>query len=298
MPPDAPELTTFRRALMDFAFPVHSVQSSRHIRRLHWYVSCRLVIEGGFDPRNILPRPPIVVQRKGRRRILHHAPEAAKGGERTILGGLKTKQLDVTVTIPAVGPVLAVSLKGTNNAFRNLTNRMEEAAGDCTNIHMAYPALVYGFWHVLRANEEDYPTEGGNLRLKDGTYDRQDVAILSGGRPLEAVERYSEALKRLSGRTDLREPPSTYEACSLTLVQCRGERDETTIYPEFPPSEAELDFNDFFRKLYASYDRRFIYHAPALKSRTRRENWDSESPLLVDTILESEDFGEMPPRTT
>lgn len=67
---------------MDFAFPVHSVQSSRHIRRLHWYVSCRLVIEGGFDPRNILPRPPILVQRQGNRRILHHAPEAAKQRDR------------------------------------------------------------------------------------------------------------------------------------------------------------------------------------------------------------------------
>ena len=59
-----------------------------------------------------------------------------------------------------------------------------------------------------------------------------------------------------------------------------------------------LDFNGFFHKLYASYDRRFIYHAPALKSRTRRENWDPESPLLVDTVLAGDDFGEIAPRTT
>lgn len=281
---------------MNFAFPVHSVTSGRHIRRLHWYVACRLVIEGGFDPRNIRPRPPIMVERQRQRRTLLHSPDAAKGGERTILGGLKTKQLDVTVTIPDVGPVLAVSLKGTTNAFRNLTNRMEEAAGDCTNLHMAYPALVYGFWHVLRANEEEHPTEGGNVRLKDGAYDRQDVAILRGGQPLEAVERYSEALQRLSGRKDLREPPSKYEACALTLVRCREGRDGTGVYSEFPAPEADLGFNDFFRKLYETYDRRFVYHAPALKSRTEREAWDPESPLLVDAVQGREDFREMTPR--
>ena len=81
--------------------------------------------------------------------FLHHDPGAARSGERTILGGLKTKRLDVTVTVPTIGPVLAVSLKGSHNAFRNLTNRMEEAAGDCTNLHMAYPALLYAFWRAV-----------------------------------------------------------------------------------------------------------------------------------------------------
>src|SRR5579863_1344341 len=33
-------------------------------------------------------------------------------------------------------------------------NRMEEAAGDCTNIHLAYQGLVYAFWHIFRANVE------------------------------------------------------------------------------------------------------------------------------------------------
>lgn len=28
----------------------------------------------------------------------------------------------------------------------------EEVVGDCTNIHIAYPAPVYGFMHVIRAN--------------------------------------------------------------------------------------------------------------------------------------------------
>ena len=56
MPPDAPVLTSLGDALVRFAFPDSSVQTSRHILALHWYVACRLVVEGGFDPDRIRPR--------------------------------------------------------------------------------------------------------------------------------------------------------------------------------------------------------------------------------------------------
>lgn len=71
----------------------------------------------------------------------------AGGGERTVLGGLKTKNVDVVVTREGIGPVLAVSCK-----LRNLTNRMEETIGECTNLHITYPALVLGYLVLLRAN--------------------------------------------------------------------------------------------------------------------------------------------------
>ena len=45
------------------------------------------------------------------------------------------------------------------------------------------------------------------------------------------------------------------------------------------------------------YDRRFVYDAPALRSRTEREIWDRESPLLSDTIFRDEAFAEMEART-
>src|SRR5437762_3146836 len=80
---------------------------------------------------------------------------AARRGEQTILGGLKTKNVDVVICLTGIGPCLAVSVKGTMNAFRNLTNRMEEAAGDCTNLHISYPTLVYGFLHVMRATRAE-----------------------------------------------------------------------------------------------------------------------------------------------
>lgn len=61
------------------ACPLHHVQridaeSERHIKPLHWYVACRLVVEGGFDPDEIVPRPPFRVTRKGKRLVLVHGP--------------------------------------------------------------------------------------------------------------------------------------------------------------------------------------------------------------------------------
>jgi hypothetical protein len=65
---------------------------------------------------------------------------------------MKSKNIDVVTSMRGIGPVLAISCKGTVGAHRNLTNRMEEAIGDCTNIHAAYPALVYGF-RILNPRE-------------------------------------------------------------------------------------------------------------------------------------------------
>lgn len=294
MPPDPPVLTSLREALTQFAFPDAGVQTSRHIIPLHWYVACRLVIEGGFHPDRVFPRPPITVKRRRGSLLLHHDPSAAKPGERTILGGLKTKRLDVTVTIPTIGPVLAVSLKGTQRAFRNLTNRMEEAAGDCTNLHMAYPALVYAFWHVLRANEADDPAPVAHFQLKQGRYSVPDLAFLSGGELTEPIKRYRQALLRLSDRDDLRDDPSRYEACGMTFVKAKGGRAECGVYTGCPDSQ--LDYNRMFRRLYAIFDRRFVYTAAALRSRTERRVWDRESPLLTDTITRQDAFAEMEPQ--
>lgn len=294
MAAEQPQIVDLRGALRRFAFPSAVTQSSDHIKRLHWYVAMRLVVEAGFDPQFVQPRPPFRVERKSRRLILHHDPSVADGGEKTVLGGLKTKRVDVTVTLPDVGPVVAVSLKGTHNAIRNLTNRMEEAAGDCTNLHMAYPALVYGFWHVIRANEEDDPSPFAHFKVqKDGTYRPPDLTILSGDRPADGIERYAYALKRLSNREDLRDHPARYEACSLTLVRCVGGPTKTSVYPHFPTNDFGLGFDAFFRRLIETYDRRFVYQAPALKSRTERLMWDPDSPAIADTFAGNTAFAEM-----
>lgn len=293
---DPPALTDVGTALRRFAFPSEIVQTSEHIRSLHWYVACRLVIEGGFRPTAVVPRPPFTIERRGGESYLHHNPSEAKGGERTILGGLKTKKVDVSVCIPGVGPVVAISLKGTHNAFRNLTNRMEEAAGDCTNLHMAYPGLVYGFWHVLRANEEDDEAPIAHFTLSDGKYRSSDFALLKDGNLASGVRRYAHALERLSDREDLRDHPSKYEACGLTLVNCRGGPSACSIHGAYPDPEGLLDYNRMFKRLYLKYDERFVYQAPALKRKTSRVHWARESPVIADTISSGGAFDEMTPR--
>lgn len=297
MTPDPCELTDLTTALRSFAFPSAKTQTSEHIKRLHWYVACRLVVEGGFNPEYVKPRPPFNIVELDRGVILDHDPMSGGWGERTLFGGLKTKRMDVSVCVPGIGPVLAVSLKGTHNAFRNLTNRMEEAAGDCTNLHMAYPALVYGFWHVLRANEEADPSPQAHFPLaEDGHYEARDLAVMASGDLAISVERYAHALERLSDRDDLRDHPSRYEACALTLVSVHNDH-RGTIHPIFPPSEDVLDFNRMFRRLYELYDRRFVYQAPALKAQTTRITWSADSPILEHTLLRSPSFSEFSPRS-
>ena len=56
-----------------------------------------MVIEGGFHPDEIKPHPPFKVVKKDTSYLLHFDPNAASGREATILGGLKTKAVDVVV---------------------------------------------------------------------------------------------------------------------------------------------------------------------------------------------------------
>jgi hypothetical protein len=61
------------------------------------------------------------------------------------------------------------------------------------------------------------------------------------------------------------------------------------IVKTFPPETSPLLFDNFFAKLYAQYDQRFVYAAPRLEPTTRRLVWAPESPALNENrILEYE----------
>ena len=186
---------------------------------------------------------------------------------------------------PDIGPVIAISCKNTGNAFRNLTNRMEEAVGDCTNLHMTYAALVVGYFSVLRAHRQ-----GSNSKLA-----RADVAILENGHPVDGIIRYHEAFRQLEGRTDLRDTISKYEAVSLSLLETSGpnigERLDT-----YPPSDSPLRAERFFETIYRRYDERFVFAAPKFVTRnlTPRIAWDAMSPLFgKNLVLECEEIPEI-----
>ncbi len=224
------------------------------------------------------------MQRRGKRLLLNYAPEAAEGGEATVLGGLKTKNVDVVVNKPGIGPVLAVSCKGMTGALRNLTNRMEETIGECTNLHITYPAMVLGYLFLVRGNRA---AEAVALEAQTGQASpavqlaMNDIAIRKGGEPVEGLVRFHAALQDLTGRRGIRNDLSRYEAVSLAMVEMTGEQ-LGTISQSFPASDSKLRFEQFFKQLLLRYDERYVYSAPLLKGVTQRNEWDCESPILTD----------------
>ena len=279
------EWATLEDALRTFVLAEEGTQGSSHIDPLHWHVASRLVVEGGFHPDLIKPRPPFVVKRKAGRWLLHYDASAARAAEATVLGGLKTKDIDVVVSIPGIGPCVAISMKGSLNAFRNLTNRLEEAIGDCANNHMGYPALVYGFLILVRANREGPVPASlqGRLASDPGTGHVKiaDVALRATGEVSEFIGAFHEAMVRLAGRKDIRDDVSRYEAISILLTS----PDDATlgkIVREYPQVTSPLHIDWFFSSLYTSYDMRYVYNAKRLRSHTRRLVWDPESPAVWD----------------
>lgn len=283
--------TTQADALRAFAGFTGKTQSASHIKPLHWYVACRLVVEGGFDPAGISPRPPFKVERRsGNAPRLLLDPALANGREETILGGLKTKNVDVVVAREGMGPVLAVSCKGVTGAFRNLTNRMEETIGECTNLHITYPALVLGYLVLLRANrqldkllEESAAAEGNPPTQLAAN----DIAISQGGEPVAAIMRFHNALRELAGRRGIRNDVSRYEAIGFGLV----EMDSSTmgdLLADYPERESPLRLEKFFQTLYLRYDERFVTGAPDLAARTRRLTWSPDSPAFADLSIDYE----------
>jgi hypothetical protein len=285
--------TNERDALQHFASYTGSTQSQQHIKPLHWYVATRLVLEGGFRPQDITPRPPFEARRRAGVWHLSYDPDLAQGGEATVLGGLKTKNVDVVVNKPGLGPVLAVSCKGMTGAFRNLTNRMEETIGECTNLHITYPAMVFGYLFVIRANRHIEEATEVAGKGAEGPPARQlqanDIAMAQGGEPVESIIRFHSALRELTGRRGIRNDVSRYEAVSLAMVEM-ADADVGALLANFPAAGSPLRIEQFFKILYLRYDERFVYAAPDIKNVTQRLEWAPDSPALQPGVGPTIDF--------
>jgi hypothetical protein len=234
-----------------------STQSQKHIKPAHKHLSHRLALEGGFPPEWLSPGPPYESQhRTNFEHKLRYGAGSAKPAELRVLGGVKVKNLDVTVLHPSIGPVLGISAKSTGNAFRNLTNRMEEAVGDCANIHMMYPGFVFGFLHFIKfASTSD-------IKRADATFD-------TSGNPLPHLQRYHEVLVSLSGRQTVTDAAMRYESVGLIIYHCKA--GEAGIYPHYPPAASPVHYSRFFERLYQLYDLRFSY--PFSQGQGARKTW-------------------------
>lgn len=264
------------KAFRHFATYEGKTQSQQHIKPLHEYVTCRLVLEGGFQPDEIKPHPPLRIDSEGKVLHLIYDRDVVSKKEATLLGGLKTKNVDIVVSKPEIGPVLAVSCKGMTGAIRNLTNRLEETIGECTNIHIAYPTLVFGYLFLLRAN-------------RSGSKQDTDIAIDDDDNPVESVNRFHQALCGMTGRASLRDDPSKYESISLALIEV-SPQSVGSLNVDFPPPESPTVFDNFFATIYRQYDERYVVSAPLLAHRTRRVEWDHDSPAFESIDRHSLDY--------
>ena len=248
---------TLEQALMALCGSLKT-QSGQHIRPIHSHCSNRLVIEGGFPPDWLRPSPPLISKHGvGSNHALSYSESAANPSEQSVLGAMKYKNVDVTVVVPGIGPALGISAKSTGNAFRNLTNRMEEAPGDCVNIHMMYPGFVFGFLHLIKfAKVADVASPN------DASFDAK-------GKPLDSIVRYHNALSALTGRTTITDPVMRYESVGLLVYQCVDGR--ASILPSYPLPDSPIHFSRFFQKLYDAYDLRYAY--PDSSGRNHRKAW-------------------------
>lgn len=199
--------------------------------------------------------------------------------------------MDVVVTKNGIGPVMAISCKGAIGAYRNLTNRMEEAVGDCTNLHITYPAMVCGYLFIMRANR----VRGTSAELESAEVAPRrplkpnDIAIAKDGGPTESVFRFHTALRELTSRRGIRNDVSRYESVSLALVES-NQKQSGDMLQEFPPKDSPLRIERFFDALFRRYDERYVYSAPDLKSLTRRIEWSPSSPVFAGVQPVSSQF--------
>jgi len=234
-----------------------STQSQAHVKPIHSHLSQRLVLEGAFRPDWVHPKPPFTAKHKTNfEHELAFVTGRPGASEVRILGGIKAKNIDVTVVHPSIGPVLGISAKSTGNAFRNLTNRMEEALGDCANVHMMYPGFVFGFLHFIKfASTCDIA--------------RADASFDAAGNPLPHLLRYHDVLVSLSGRATITDPATRYESVGLIVYECKDRR--TQVYPHYPPPSSPVHYARFFERLYQFYDLRFSYPFP--QGQAARKTW-------------------------
>jgi hypothetical protein len=247
-----------------------STESAEHIKPLHRYLAMRFVIEGGFDPADIMPRPPLAGTIRDGKRCLSFESGRADEKEQVVLGALKSKRIDLVVAKAGIGPVLAVSVKGTSRAFRNLVNRTEEAIGDCANIHIMYPGLVYGFVHFLKA------TDSGDKGLKPN-----DISLDETGDAVTPIKSYAKVLEGLTARRLVRNDYARYEAVGLALLRGGSPKTQQPLLQIFPEEGSPLRLQSFVNTLYQVYDLRYpyTYTDPGLKGLTRIE-WDPQSPAI------------------
>ena len=117
------------------------------------------------------------------------------------------------------------------------------------------------------------------------------------GNSRRQVQRYRHALNRLSEREDVRDAPSRYEACGLTLVKCRGGPEEYGVHAGYPVPGSELDYDSDVPEAVRGLRPPLRRQQQGAEADDReKDSGIRESPVLTDTVLLDDAFAEMEPR--
>src|SRR5205085_339413 len=120
-----------------------------------------------------------------------------------------------------------------------------------------YPALVFGFLFVIRANravDDAVAVTAPDAASPARQLEANSIAIKEGGEPVESIVRFHAALRELTGRRGIRNDVSRYEAVSLAMVETVD--DKGIVLSGFPPVDSPLRLEQFFKALYLRYDER------------------------------------------
>lgn len=165
---------------------------------------------------------------------LHPKRHKNKGPKRIrLLGGYMPKEIDVCLTIPDSGPLLAISVKSQMSSIvKNTINRFEEYVGDATNLHTRFPMLVLGFMMLVPVHPETFAK----------------------GKPTDGLRRIAALLERSNARRVVTEPSGSYEVSTLLLVDLGSI--PPRLMPQFPEANSSLRVESFFDKLAELYRQR------------------------------------------
>ena len=121
--------------------------------------------------------------------------------------------------------------------------------------------------------------------LRNGDIVPSDVCVDVDGNPVDAVVRYCNVLRNLSGGRGVRDDVTRYESLALALVEPTNSPSAASLL-DWPSEQSTLKFGTFFDRLYREYDLRYVYAAPKLERATRRLFWSEDSPALAHPIAD------------
>lgn len=194
--------------------------------------------------------------------------------ERTVAGGLRTVNADVSESHQLDGLRLAVELKPVNLAVgRAIWNRFGDIRTFAVNIHLKFPFAVVGGVLVIPTYEEtgttaakkaeaveeaetEHPGKSGDELEAPGSEEgttESEAGALSRKPTVHLIERAIERLIRAGGRKSEAESAHLLEGIAVLVYDPQT----ASIHPDVPKPGSGLRWEEFVMALVASYRARF-----------------------------------------